>query len=104
MLKQYTPDFAEIACLAVNPLYRRGGRGETMLAYLERRALLMGITSVFVLSTHTMLWFEERGFVNSDPSLLPSNRFYNATRGSKVYIKRLGTQRDVDAEELLWNV
>jgi hypothetical protein len=25
-------------------------------------------------------------------------------RGSKVYIKQLGSQRDVDAEELLWNV
>ena len=44
------------------------------------------------------------GFVLSDPSLLPSTRQYNKSRGSKVYIKVLRSQRDVDAEELLWNV
>ena len=77
---------AEVCCLAVHPSYRREGRGETLLAYLERRALLMGITHVFVLSTRTMQWFEERGFVLSDPSLLPPTRSYNAARGSKVHI------------------
>lgn len=75
-----------------------------MLAYLERRALLMGITKVFVLSTHTMQWFEERGFALSEPSLLPASREYNVARGSKVYIKHLRSQREIDAEEFLWNV
>jgi amino-acid N-acetyltransferase len=51
MLKPYSETHAEISCLAVHPAYRREGRGETLLAYLERRALLMGITHVFVLST-----------------------------------------------------
>ena len=50
----------------------------------------MGITHVFVLSTRTMQWFEERGFYISDPSVLPPTRFYNSSRGSKVYIKQLG--------------
>jgi amino-acid N-acetyltransferase len=104
MLKTYSSTHAEICCLAVHPKYRREGRGETLLAYLERRSLLMGITTVFVLSTRTMQWFEERGFVLSDPVLLPATRQYNASRGSKVYIKPLGTQRDVDVEELLWNM
>jgi amino-acid N-acetyltransferase len=104
MLKRYGDTHAEICCLAVNPAYRREGRGETLLAYLERRALLMGITQLFVLSTRTMQWFEERGFIASDPELLPPTRSYNATRGSKVYLKQLSTQRDVDAEELLWNM
>ena len=90
--------------MAVHPSYRREGRGETLLAFLERRALLMGITHVFVLSTRTMQWFEERGFVLSDPSRLPPTRSSNAARGSKVYIKQLGSQRDVDAEELMWGV
>ena len=103
MLKKYDY-YAEICCLAVDPRYRKVGRGETMLAYLERRALMMGLSTVFVLSTHTMQWFEERGFILSDPKLLPPSRFYNAARASKVYIKQLGSQRDVDAEELLWNV
>eukprot|EP00597_Dinobryon_sp_UTEXLB2267_P009551 CAMPEP_0170084782 /NCGR_PEP_ID=MMETSP0019_2-20121128/19868_1 /TAXON_ID=98059 /ORGANISM="Dinobryon sp., Strain UTEXLB2267" /LENGTH=599 /DNA_ID=CAMNT_0010300993 /DNA_START=34 /DNA_END=1833 /DNA_ORIENTATION=- len=104
MLKRYSETHAEVSCLAVHPSYRRGGRGETLLAYLERRALLMGVTFVFVLSTRTMQWFEERGFNLVDPSSLPSTRDYNKSRGSKVYIKPLGTQRDVDAEELLWNI
>lgn len=103
MLKIYD-DQAEICCLAVDPKYRRQGKGETILAYFERRLLLMKIKSVFVLSTHTMQWFEERGFVSSDPSLLPPSRSYNVARASKVYIKHLGSDRDVDAEELLWNV
>jgi len=104
MLKQYNATHAEVACLAVHPDFRRGGRGETLLAYLERRAVLMGLTHLFVLSTRTMQWFEERGFVLSDPSQLPITKHYNKARGSKVYIKTLGTQRDVEAEELLWNI
>ena len=104
MLKQYGESHAEVSCLAVHEDYRREGRGETILAYLERRALTMGIKQLFVLSTRTMLWFEERGFAPAEPSLLPPTRAYNATRGSKVYLKSLGSQRDVDAEELLWNM
>jgi amino-acid N-acetyltransferase len=64
----------------------------------------MGVSRLFVLSTRTMQWFEERGFILSDPKILPITRKYNKDRGSKVYIKQLGSQRDVDAEELLWNV
>jgi N-acetylglutamate synthase-like GNAT family acetyltransferase len=173
VLKRYSPTSAEIACVAVHPQYRRGGRGELLLAYLERRALLMGVTQVkrtflwvycrcrpllptptlsnlvplllhfyiplfpiplfyyshilyshplsyspipifpyiplpdskvFVLSTRTMQWFEERGFRLSSPSLLPATRNYNAARASRVYIKELGTTRDVEVEELLWNI
>ena len=52
----------------------------------------------------TVLFSYILGFVLSDPSLLPSTREYNKMRGSKVYIKQLGSQRDVDAEVLLWNV
>lgn len=104
MLKRFGQSHAEVSCLAVHPGYRRDGRGETILAYLERRAITLGIKTLFVLSTRTMLWFEERGFVLSEPSELPVTRAYNSTRGSKVYIKQLGSQRDVDAEELLWNM
>lgn len=104
MLKRYGDSHAEVCCLAVHPSYRKEGRGETLLAYLERRALLLGVSDLFVLSTRTMQWFEERGFVLSDPELLPPTRAYNASRGSKVYIKKMLSQRDVDAEELLWNV
>ncbi|RYH17670.1 GNAT family N-acetyltransferase [archaeon] len=104
MLKQFDPTHAEIACLAVHPNYRLGGRGETMLTYLEHRAVLQQITNIFILSTHTMQWFEERGFRSADPSVLPPTRKYNHTRNSKVYIKKLGSQRDLEAENLLWDI
>ena len=54
MLKIYGESHAEICCLAVDPAYRRGGRGEVLLAYLERLSLALGIPTVFVLSTRTM--------------------------------------------------
>ena len=104
MLKVFSDTHGEICCLAVHPSNRKAGRGEVLLAYLERRALLLGLTHVFILSTRTMQWFEERGFEHSDPALLPPARRYDAARGSKVYIKRLGSQRDIDEEEVLWNL
>lgn len=105
MLKPYSATHAEIACIAVHPKFRKEGRGELLLAYLERRAVLMGLTHLFLLSTRTMQWFEERGFTLADPSVLTAlNRDYNKARGSKVYMKVLGSQRDVEAEELLWNI
>lgn len=103
MLKLFG-DCAEVCCLAVHPSYRRSGRGETLLAYLERRAILLGIKTVFVLSTRTMQWFEERGFVMAGEEKLPTTRMYDKSRGSKVYIKELRSLRDVDVEEDLWNV
>lgn len=67
--------------------------------------ILLYLLLLLCMSTQrTMQWFEERGFELCDPSLLPASRPYNASRGSKVYMKPLGSQRDVDAEELLWNV
>lgn len=104
MVTQYSADTAEIACLAVHPAYRRGGRGETMLAYLEREAIKMGVKQIFVLSTRTMQWFEERGFIAVPPDTLPPNKQYDTERNSKVYLKMLHSERDVDAEEVLWNV
>jgi amino-acid N-acetyltransferase len=61
-LKRYEGGFAEIGCLVVSSEYRRGGRGDAMLGYLERLSLQCGATKVFVLSTQTMEWFVERGF------------------------------------------
>jgi amino-acid N-acetyltransferase len=104
MLKKYSTTHAEIACLAVRPGFQRAGRGETMLSYLERRAITQGIKNVFLLSTQTMQWFEERGFEAALPDMLPSTRSYNTARGSKGYIKQLNSMRDLDVEETLWDI
>ena len=95
---------AEIGCLAVHPQYRNAGKGQLMLTYLERLAIQLGVGKVFIVSTRTMQWFEEHGFTLADPSCLPAERYYNVDRAAKVYVKQLGTTRDIEAEELLWDI
>ena len=82
---------AELACLAVNPFYRDGGRGERILAHIEKRAKDRNFKTLFVLSTQTTQWFVERGFAEADVNALPAERRekYNHERNSKVYTKAL---------------
>jgi amino-acid N-acetyltransferase len=82
---------AELACLAVNPRYRDGGRGERLLRHVESMARRDGMKQLFVLSTQTMQWFSERGFVEVTLENLPAARRqrYNADRKSKIYSKTL---------------
>ncbi|MBQ56683.1 MULTISPECIES: amino-acid N-acetyltransferase [Pseudomonas] len=84
-------DFAELACLAVNPAYRHGGRGDELLARIESRARALGMKNLFVLTTRTAHWFRERGFVPSSVERLPAARasLYNFQRNSKVFEKAL---------------
>ena len=81
----------EIACVAVHPDYRRGGRADMLLQRLERQARGLGLTRVFVLTTHTAHWFQERGFVPAPLEALPVARrkLYNYKRNSKVFVKEL---------------
>jgi amino-acid N-acetyltransferase len=104
-LKKFEDGYAEVGCLVVNKDFRSRGRGDAMLGYLERLCLLNGCTNIFVLSTQTMEWFVERGFVEADVSKLPPSRqaTYNHKRASKVYIKKIESDRDLDASELWWN-
>jgi amino-acid N-acetyltransferase len=82
---------AELACLAVNPFYRDGGRGERLLAFAEARARAAGLRSLFVLSTQATHWFIERGFAEADIARLPGRRqsLYNYERRSKIFTKGL---------------
>lgn len=81
---------AELACLVVHPDYRRGGRASQLLRKMEREALKLGLTGLFVLTTHTAHWFIEHGFHKAAVSDLPLSRqaMYNVQRQSKVFIKR----------------
>ena len=83
---------AELACMAVSPTFRRGGRGDRLLKYSEEQAALRGIKTLFVLTTHTAHWFIERGFVEAGIETLPQARqqLYNYQRRSKVFVKELG--------------
>lgn len=81
----------ELACLAVNPEYRHGGRGDELLERIENRARALGLKTLFVLTTRTAHWFRERGFEPSSVDRLPSARasLYNYQRNSKIFEKAL---------------
>lgn len=81
----------ELACVAVHNDYRSSGRGDDLLAYIERQARGLGIQRLFVLTTRTAHWFQERGFRPATLKELPVERqaLYNYQRRSKVFIKAL---------------
>jgi amino-acid N-acetyltransferase len=82
---------AELACIAVHPDYRKGGFGASLVAALERRAMELGIGSVFVLTTQATHWFQERGYHRRGLETLPMGRqaLYNYQRNSQVLVKQL---------------
>ena len=81
----------ELACLAVNPEYRHGGRGDELLERIESRARQLGLNTLFVLTTRTAHWFRERGFAPSGVERLPAARasLYNYQRNSKIFEKAI---------------
>ncbi len=81
--------FGAIACVAVHADYQRSTRGNRMLDYVYRKARQLGLKRLFVLSTQTMHWFIERGFLPGDVDSLPKplKALYNPARKSKVLYK-----------------
>ena len=82
---------AEFACLAVHADYNNEGRGEQLLALMEKAAARNQLKSIFALTTHAEHWFLERGYTNATLADLPVERksLYNFQRNSKVLIKKL---------------
>jgi amino-acid N-acetyltransferase len=80
-----------MACLAVDPDFRDGGRGAALLDGAVSQAKKDGLKHLFVLTTRTTHWFIERGFSLASPDDLPSVRkeMYNWKRRSKVLMKAL---------------
>jgi len=81
----------ELACLAIHADYAKQGKGDNLLQYMFRAARKQGLKRLFVLTTHTAHWFQERGFEPADISVLPVEKqgMYNYQRNSKVFIKEL---------------
>jgi len=82
---------AEMAAVTVSPNSQGTGDGEKLLKRIEQRARMLGLTSIFVLTTRTMHWFIKRGFSPVDPDWLPEarKRKYNWDRKSQVLVKKL---------------
>ncbi|HRK79047.1 MAG TPA: amino-acid N-acetyltransferase [Thiobacillus sp.] len=82
---------AELACLAVSREFRGRGFGDRLLAEAEKNGKRAGFERLFVLTTRTEHWFEERGFIDSSLDHLPKRKqaLYNYKRRSKVLQKTL---------------
>ena len=82
----------EMACVAVHPDYRSSSRGEVLLQRIAAQAKQMGLNHLFVLTTRSIHWFQERGFTPVDIDLLPESKkqLYNYQRKSKVLMADLG--------------
>lgn len=82
---------AEMACVAVHPDYRDSSRGDVLLEAIKRRAYKLQVEKLFVLTTRTTQWFQERGFVLSTTDDLPKEKreHYNYQRMSKILILEL---------------
>jgi len=90
-LYPYEDHIAEIACVAVHENYRHQGRGDELLKHLEYQSNNKGINKLFILTTHTAHWFQERGFIEDQISNLPVEKqnLYNTQRNSKIFVKIL---------------
>ena len=82
----------EMACVAVHPDYRSSSRGEVLLERIAAQAKQSGLSNLFVLTTRSIHWFQERGFTPVDIDLLPESKkqLYNYQRKSKVLMADLG--------------
>lgn len=82
---------AEMACVAVHPDYRSSSRGDILLENIQKRAKNLGIEQLFVLTTRTVHWFQERGFRLANVENLPQEKraTYNYERRSKILVQDL---------------
>lgn len=80
---------AELACLVIHHDYQRSGRGDALLKHVEHVIKQAQVRRVFLLTTHALHWFLERGFTEVGHDTLPARRkaFYNHQRNSKILAK-----------------
>ena len=82
----------EIGSFAVAREYRREGRGDALLSYLEEHASEKGCERLFLLTTRTAEWFTSRGFefdgaAEDESSTLPKGKEVVKGRGSLLFSK-----------------
>ncbi|REL31528.1 amino-acid N-acetyltransferase [Thalassotalea euphylliae] len=79
----------ELACVVIHPDYRKGNRGERLIAAVEAFAKRQKLEQLFVLTTVSGHWFREQGFIETSIDELPEEKkqMYNYQRKSKVLVK-----------------
>jgi len=81
----------EVACVAIHSDYRKGNRGGRLMEALESAAKKQQFSSIFVLTTVSGHWFQEKGFIEQAMESLPDSKkqLYNFQRKSKVFMKKI---------------
>lgn len=87
----FEESMAEMSCVAVHPDYRNSSRGDVLLEAIKKRAKQLNIQTLFVLTTRTVHWFQERGFELTTVNALPERKRknYNYQRRSKILMQHL---------------
>lgn len=88
---------AELGAFCVHPGYRGGGKGDTLLQFLEERSRSSGTKILILLTTRTADWFQQRGFTaagaahSSDIIPLHRRNEIDPSRNSQLYYKIIGS-------------
>lgn len=87
----------EIAAIATNPVYSHLSMGRKIVSYLLEKAERQGMTRVFALTTRTVDWFEQLGFVEVDLQSLPARKreTYDHARKSRILALELKDRKPI---------
>jgi len=96
-LHDYGEGQGEIAAIATDPTYSHLSMGRKVLSYLVEKAERIGMTRVFVLTTQTLDWFEQLGFVEATLDSLPARKrdIYNHARKSRIFALDLKDRKPI---------
>jgi amino-acid N-acetyltransferase len=96
-LHDYGDGQAEIAAIATNPVYRHLSMGRKIVSYLVDKAAKLGMSRVFALSTRTVDWFEQLGFVEVSLDSLPAKKrdSYDHARKSRIVALELKDRKPI---------
>lgn len=80
-------EWAELGCFAVHAAYRKLGKGDAMMGFVERVAYARGVRNLFILSTQSFHFFMERGFDEIGVDDLPPGKqaHYDMERKPKIF-------------------
>ena len=96
-LHDYGEGQGEIAAIATNPVYSHLSMGRKIVSYLVEKAARVGMSRVFALTTRTVDWFEQLGFVQADLESLPARKRenYNHARKSRILALELKDRKPI---------
>jgi amino-acid N-acetyltransferase len=96
-LHDYGDGQAEIAAIATNPVYRHLSMGRKIVSYLVDKAARAGLDRVFALTTRTLDWFEQMGFVETTLETLPAKKreTYDHARKSRIFALELKDRKAI---------